>query len=118
MAKKPNPIDILRDSIASALTAFASNRTRLLQEAYDNGSLSAVNELTEEYNMLLAADYELIGRQLQENDPAYVALTDDGIALAKDLEATIKQVGQYAATLTKISKAIDLIGRIIIKLGA
>jgi hypothetical protein len=109
--------DDLKAQLDDAIRVFNVKRVALLQSAFDKGGDDQVMQLESEYDALRDSYFEIISRELDENNHRYDQLVSDATDAAKDLNKSISSVGEVATVIDRASKVVNLVGRLVIALG-
>ncbi|PYF74863.1 hypothetical protein [Pedobacter nutrimenti] len=107
----------LKKSLSAAIAQFNSKRSQLLQAAFQSGGQDAVEKLEQEYDVLRDAYFEILQRELDENNHLYKQLTDQAKTEADNLTKSIKQLNNINDIINLATSVINLVGRILIVLG-
>jgi hypothetical protein len=106
----------LADLIA-ALNKYESNRSVLLQRAFDEGGVDSVTALEDEYQALQDSYYDLLNRQLISNSAKYSSLMDETLAATDAIKRSIDGLQRISNVLSAMAKTVDLVGRALVLFG-
>jgi hypothetical protein len=101
-----------------ALDTYDAQRATLLERAFEQGGADAVSKLEDEHQALRDALFELIKRQLVANSAQFPNLIADTLAATKAITTSINGLAATANVLGNITKAINLVGRLVVLFGA
>lgn len=107
----------LKKSLSEAITQFNNRRTQLLQDAFTEGGEPALDKLVEEYDALRDAYFEILKRELDQNNPRYTQLTTATKAEADNLAKSLKKLNNVNEILALTTSVINLVGRVLIVLA-
>lgn len=112
-----NELDNLKKSLLQAIDLFREEKRDLLNLAFTKGGQAAVQKVEEEYDALISSYFEILRRQLDENNSLYKKLVGDADQAAKALEKDIKKLKDIESIINLSASAVGLVGRLLIVLG-
>jgi hypothetical protein len=107
----------LKKELDDAIRVFNLKRVALLQSAFERGGDDQVMQLESEYDALRDSYFELVSRELDENNHRYDQLVSDATDATRDLSKSISTVGEVATVIDRASRVVNLVGRLLITLG-
>ena len=113
----PPTMDDVKQAISDAIDAFNSNRYDILQAAFKEGGRTEVDSLNQEYDTLRDAYFELVNRELDENNGQYADLTQQASAATLRLTQVVAAFATASQVVNAMASVIDIVGRVIMILG-
>ncbi|NLL84319.1 MAG: hypothetical protein GX230_08790 [Lentisphaerae bacterium] len=110
--------DTLLQRTRSAIKSYNTNRTRLIKEAFEEGGQESVTALEEEFIALNNAAFNLQRAKLKRNHRRYGALLKEAAATVSEARSLITGSASALAVLDGLGRAVTLIGRSLLILGA
>ena len=107
----------LKKQLSEAIAEFNKHRARILIAAQTSGGQEAVRKVEEEYDALRDAYYELIKRELDQNNHLYEQLISAANSETVKLKETIANLEDINTLINLTTSVFNLVGRIIIVLG-
>jgi len=107
----------LKTSLSNAISEFNKVRFQILQKAFQNGGQDVVLKLEEEYDALRDAYFEILKRELNENNHLYATLIKAANDETQKLTQSIKELNNVNDIIRLTTAVINLIGRIVIVAG-
>ncbi|MCA0229176.1 MAG: hypothetical protein LCH91_01850 [Bacteroidetes bacterium] len=107
----------LKNSLSTTISEFNKRRFQILQKAFQDGGQDEVLKLEEEYDALRDAYFEILKRELDENNHLYAKLLKAANDETENLTQSIKQLNNINDIIKLTTAVINLVGRILIVLG-
>jgi len=109
--------DQLKSNISEAIAAFNLNRVEILRLAFEEGGNQAVIEVEKEYDALRDAYYELMQKQLDQNNHLFNELITATNNEVDNLKESVNQLSMVNDIINLTSAVVNLIGRVLIVLA-
>lgn len=107
----------LLDSLNKSIESFNRNRVAILKKAFDEEGDDAVNKLEQEHDALRDAYFEVLKRQLDQNNHRYEELMKEATSEAKEIEKAIDRLERVSQILNAMAQTVSIVGRALIVLG-
>lgn len=107
----------LKASLNNAITAFNSNRAKILQLAFNAGGQEAVSGLEQKYDDLRQAYFDILKKQLNQNNAQYLQLITSANSEAAKLTTSINQLNNINDIINLVTSVVSLAGTVISVLG-
>ena len=114
---KNNMEEQLKTALSQAIGDFNNNRTLILRLAFDSGDPNAVDKIEQEYDALRSAYFEILRRQLDNNNHLYEELITAANSETERLRTSVNQLNNINDIINLTTAVINLVGRIIIMLA-
>lgn len=107
----------LKIKLSQAIGDFNNNRTAILKLAFDSGDQKAVVNVEREYDALRNAYFEILRRQLDQNNHLYEELMAAANSETEKLRTSLNQLNNINSIINSATTVVNLVGRILIMLA-
>lgn len=107
----------LKITLSQAIGSFNNQRAEILERAFNEGGRPAVTKLVQEYDALRDAYFEILRRELDDNNHLYERLITAAKDETENLKESVRQLDNINDIINLTTSVINLVGRVLIVLG-